>query len=282
MLETSRVDVDKTMAELYLSYEKRPELGVKGTNRRHSKRIVQEYADAMLDGEWRLTHQGIGFMGFFADGTAELIDGGHRMRAVVEAAEENPKIVVPFMVTQGLTEADKLALDTGRKRNPGTFLEMEGEGDTNVLAATVKLTWLYMNGLMDSYNAHYRSPLSPKRLMEHLEEFPQLRDAVTEGRRLKLVVSATSAASFWFLAQHTKQDTFKVAEFMDGLASGENLSKGDARLTLRELMFNSIRIKRRREAHENLALLIKAFVKFRDGEESLKLMWRIDEDFPTF
>lgn len=282
MLKTSRVDIDRTMAELYLSYERRPEAGVKGTNRRHSKRVVNEYAGSMVDGEWRLTHQGIGFMGFFDRGDAELIDGGHRMRAVILADEEKPGIVIPFMVTEGMTAEDKLALDIGRKRNPGTFLEMDGELDTNVLAAVGKLTWLYLNGLMDSYQAHSRSAITPLRLKQHLEEFPDLRQAVAEGRRLKNVVAPTAAGSFWFLATHTEQDTFKVAEFTDGLISGENLAYGDPRLTLRNSMFNAARIHRTREAHENLALLIKSFVKFRDGEELIRLAWRVDEAFPTF
>lgn len=282
MLETSRVDVDAETARLYLSLEKTPEAGVVGTNRRHSKRVVQEYCDAMLDGEWRLTHQGIGIMGFLSKGNAELIDGGQRMRAVVKASQVDPDIVVPFMVTQGLTEEDRLAMDIGRKRNPGTFLEMSGEVDVNVLGAICKLTWLYLNDLMESHQAHYRTPLSPKRMREHLETYPQLRQAVTEGRRLKHIVAPTAAGSFWFLAQHTGQDTFTVAEFTDALIFGNNLDKGDPRLTFRELMRNSVRIRRVRETHENLALMIKAFVKFRDKEESLKLMWREDEAFPTF
>jgi len=282
MLETRRVDVDRTMAELYLSFEKRPEYGVKGTNRRHSDRVVREYTDAMLAGEWRLTHQGIAFKDYFHNNTAVLADGGHRMRAVIKADAEQPGIVIPFMVTEGLTEEDVLALDIGRKRNPGTFLEMDGEVDTNVLGAVAKLTWLYMNELLDNYAPHQRSPLSPKRLKQHIQDNPDLRQAVVEGRRLKHIVAPTAAGSFWFLARENDQDPYKVAQFLDGLASGADLPVGDPRLTFRNLMINSVRERRSRETYENLALMIKAYNRYAKGEESLKLAWRVDEDFPTF
>lgn len=282
MLETKRVDVDRTMADLYLSYERRPEAGVKGTNRRHSERVVREYMEAMLAGEWRLTHQGLAFKDHFRDNNAVLADGGHRLRAVVRADAVQPGIVIPFMVTEGLTEEDVLALDIGRKRNPGTFLEMDGEVDVNVLGAIAKLTWLYMNGLLDNYAPHQRSPLSPKRLKEHVQENPDLRQAVVEGRRLKHIVAPSAAGSFWFLARESGQDPYKLVTFMDGLASGADLAVGDARLTFRNLMINSVRERRSRETYENLALLIKAYTKFANKEECLKLMWRIDEDFPRF
>jgi hypothetical protein len=45
-----------------------------------SKRTVRDFAEAMRRGDWRLTHQGIAF-----DASGALVDGQHRLAAIVEA-----------------------------------------------------------------------------------------------------------------------------------------------------------------------------------------------------
>src|SRR5215470_2655832 len=49
-------------------------------NRPLSRRTVREFAEAMRRGEWRVTHQGIAF-----DAEGALVDGQHRLAAIVEA-----------------------------------------------------------------------------------------------------------------------------------------------------------------------------------------------------
>ncbi len=49
-------------------------------NRPLSKRTVREFAEAMRRGEWRVTHQGIAF-----DTEGALVDGQHRLAAIIEA-----------------------------------------------------------------------------------------------------------------------------------------------------------------------------------------------------
>ncbi|HEY5050458.1 MAG TPA: hypothetical protein VII50_06125, partial [Acidothermaceae bacterium] len=50
------------------------------TNRPVSRTVVRSFAEAMKRGEWIVTHQGIAF-----DVSGVLIDGQHRLAAVVEA-----------------------------------------------------------------------------------------------------------------------------------------------------------------------------------------------------
>jgi hypothetical protein len=49
-------------------------------NRPLAKRTVREFAQAMRRGEWLVTHQGIAF-----DTTGALVDGQHRLAAIIEA-----------------------------------------------------------------------------------------------------------------------------------------------------------------------------------------------------
>lgn len=290
MITSKVVEVGRDVAELFLGMERKPELGVEGTNRPRNWRIVQDYARAMLRGQWRLTHQGIAFKGSLQKmDSAELADGGHRLEAIVYAATigfpdeglpPQQDIKVPLMVTDGLTEEDMLAMDIGFKRTPGHFMSMKGEASTALLAAIVKLTWVYMNNLMDTYDGRRKTPMTPVEQREHLEKYPDLRLAVHEGSRLLKIMTASAAGAFWFLAISSGHDEKLVNEFLDGVFHGEHMGKGDPRFMLRELMINSRKTHRRWETHEQLALLIKAFLKFEAGEEVKQLGFRIDEAFP--
>src|SRR5437588_12211091 len=50
------------------------------TNRPLSKAVVRSFAEAMRRGEWVVTHQGIAF-----DTAGVLVDGQHRLAAIIEA-----------------------------------------------------------------------------------------------------------------------------------------------------------------------------------------------------
>lgn len=283
MVRTQVMNIDRGMAELLLSYEKEPERGVSGTNRRHSPEVVALYARHMLKGKWHLTHQGIGFVGFFADKSAILADGGHRLRAVILASETEPGITVPFMVTEGLTEEDMQALDIGKKRTPGDFLTMDGEVDTNLLAAVIKLSMMVEDPAVDltTYDGRRRTLYMPEEIKAYLEQNPEIRAALPEGKRLHTLMSATAAASAWFLLIKSGRKDTKLIEFMDGLRYGNDLPKFNPILTLRDLL-NNAQVRRRGYNNvEQLALLFKAYKLWEAGKESKVLFWRGDEEFPT-
>lgn len=291
MITTRVVQVNKAVAESYLALERKPELGVLGTNRPRSMRMVREYARAMLRGEWRLTHQGLAFKGTLGRKDAELIDGGHRAEAVVYAAtvgfpEEDPPlppqpdITIDFMVTDGLTEEDMLAMDIGLRRTPSHFMAMAGEASSTLLAAICKVTWLYMHELMDTYDGRRKTPLSPPQARAHLEAYPSLRDAVREGARMGRIFTPTAAGSFWFLAINSGYDEKDVNEFLDGLLFGENMERGDARHVLREMMLNSRKFHRPWDTSQQLALLIKAFLRWLRGDDVKQITFRVTESFP--
>jgi hypothetical protein len=68
---------------------------------------VAKYASDMRAGNWKLTHQGIGF---YADGS--LADGQHRLKAIVEA-----DVAVKMNVTRGLDRSAGTTLDIHGPRN---------------------------------------------------------------------------------------------------------------------------------------------------------------------
>lgn len=77
------------------------------SNRKPSIRTIEAYAREMQAGRWQLTHQGIAF-----NQSGELVDGQHRLHAVVAA-----DVSVEMMVTTGLALEYNSPLDQGYNRS---------------------------------------------------------------------------------------------------------------------------------------------------------------------
>lgn len=87
-------------------------------NRKLSKKVVENYAATMREGNWYATHQGIAF-----NAKGELIDGQHRLKAIIEA-----NVPVVMNVTRGVeSENGFFAVDIGRKRTMADTINMSDE-----------------------------------------------------------------------------------------------------------------------------------------------------------
>ena len=75
-------------------------------NRTIRQSIVSKYARDMRNGDWKLTHQGIAF-----NSIGELVDGQHRLWAVVEA-----NVPVKMYVATGLDIGTEKLVDSGLAR----------------------------------------------------------------------------------------------------------------------------------------------------------------------
>lgn len=84
-------------------------------NRKVRKSLVRTYADAMRRGEWVPTHQGIAI-----SGNQRLIDGQHRLLAVVESG-----CAVSMLLTTGCDEDSFKVLDGGLKRTIADQLNID-------------------------------------------------------------------------------------------------------------------------------------------------------------
>ena len=76
-------------------------------NRKISPAIVAKYAGMMARGEWELTHQGIAF-----NAEGDLIDGQHRLTAIIKSGAH-----IPMMVTRNLPVQAYYAVDQLRVRS---------------------------------------------------------------------------------------------------------------------------------------------------------------------
>src|SRR4051794_41732082 len=145
-------------------------LAANTSNRPLSKATVRSVAEAMRRGDWLVTHQGIAF-----DTRGVLVDGQHRLAAIVEA-----DLPVELSVFTDVEPDTFDVLDTGKRRNAADVLAIEGEKSTTLLAAMVRTVWQYQNRPDASWSGG-NAAVTNHQIVQTLAANPKLRDFVAGG-----------------------------------------------------------------------------------------------------
>jgi hypothetical protein len=248
------------------------------SNRPLSRSTVRSFAEAMRRGEWLVTHQGIAF-----DTLGVLVDGQHRLAAVIEA-----DLPVEMTVFTDVEPGTFDVLDTGKKRNAADVLAIEGEKSTTLLAAMVRTVWQYSNRPDQSWSGG-AAGVTNHQIVQALEANPGLRDYVAVADRVAaetgMIKSAAGAAAFLVDQANPRKKT-KLAEWHEGIIEGAGLGKSDPRLAFRKTMFAMARkqaglVQRRRDTREHVVLYLKAFNAWAAGETLTSLRYTAREPAPA-
>ena len=187
-------------------------------NRAISRATVERYAADMKSGRWNNNGQGI-----VISATGNLLDGQHRMHAIVQA-----QMPISMLVVRGADPATFITMDTGKPRNLADVLSIEGHVHTNTLAGMARASFAYASGAQFSY-----SPTTAT-LEEYIKKHPYMLDiASMVGAKARRWPKAPLAAVL-FLGNESRNLDEEVKNFFEGVIYGEGLWKGDARLTLRD------------------------------------------------
>lgn len=166
---------------------------------------VESMASDMRDGAWEVTHQGICF-----DIHGDLIDGQHRLRAVILSG-----VTVQILVFRAV--ASKISysspLDRGLNRRVGTILGMQNRD----IAAISMLRGLE-SGIISTALQHLTVHDAQSVFERHKELFEVLKTVPNSSRLL----GPQRAALIWTLPI----DQEKVLLFTAKLITGEMISKG--------------------------------------------------------
>lgn len=254
--------VDAQGAEALLSHNVKPEVGKAGTNRPQVSGAIPELIEDILGGNWRFNHQGIAF-----NSRGELIDGQHRLEAIVRADKIEPGIQVPLMITWNLLPESDEKIDLARRRNTGTFLAKDGHASSSRLNTTLKLLWLYDTADFEEpiNKAHWGQIPNLKTIRQSLADHPLAVDGCLIGGQLQSYVTASAASASWVICREKYPDELNM-EFVAGIKSGANLNIGDPRLALRNWAVNRKMLGRRAIAPLHMAAYLKAFNAFRLGK----------------
>lgn len=251
-------------------------LAANTTNRPLSKSTVRAFAEAMRRGEWLVTHQGIAF-----DTRGVLVDGQHRLAAVIEA-----ELPVEMTVFSEVEPDTFDVLDTGKRRNAADVLAIEGEKSTTMLASMVRTVWLYRNRPDTSWSGG-SAAVTNHQIVQTLEANPKIREFLPVGERIAaetgMIKSAAGAASY-LIEQENKRAS--LDDWYEGVIDGAGLAKADPRLTFRRTMFAMARrqagvVQRRRDTREHVAIYVKAFNAWAGADTLTSLRYAAREPVPA-
>lgn len=236
-------------------------------NRKLRDHRVSLYANQMERDQWLPTGDTIKF-----DTTGSLVDGQHRLAAMVAA---NKTYTLP--VVRNLPPEAFAVLDNGMGRTPGDALGREVKAASHK-AASIRLLIVYEAGF-DPRKAE------PKQLVSKIDVanfYEANQTSIDEAYPIASKLYESFAGgnrgawlAFVYLAQ-TASPTH-VVEFIEGVLTGENLSRGDVRLALRNWLGNG---NSKPTAGHHLGMIIKAWNAWMRGESRTSMMFRDSEEFP--
>ncbi|WP_217200336.1 hypothetical protein [Streptomyces buecherae] len=238
------VRVTPEMAREYLSRA--------SVNRRLDVGQVRLLAEAIVRGQWKLTHQGIGF-----DEAGALLDGQHRLHAIIEA-----NIPVDMLVVDGLSNDVFPVLDTGKRRSAADTLSSTGAKHLALLSSIIRHVLLFKAMPNDRWSGTQARIPNDRILAAYNDDKDRYGEAVAMGRELSKHLFATpTAAATGFFVTTEMAPAADIDEWVRGLKSGANLDPGDARLALREVPRETQKrgSKRRLDVRNQVAIYIKAW-----------------------
>lgn len=243
-------------------------LSVPVKNRSVRPRVVRTYSADMSDSRWRFTPEPI-----IIDKNGGVLDGQHRLQAVVETGVERVFLVV-YNVDPSLIEV----LGIGKSRTAAEILKIEGESNTFPLAGAVRVLHNYLTIPPARSWGGDNVTLSPPAVTSVLRQHPRLRDYVPIGAQVASKIAASPSAIIVgvYLTSY-ERPIEQQDDWLGPLKSGAGLSPGSPALALREL-YNSVKIAQRKARIAGgasqrfyLATYLRAWVLWRDGGEIRRL-----------
>jgi hypothetical protein len=229
-------------------------------NRAVSAAIVDRYAVDMASGRWQENGEPVIFNG------DSLLDGQHRLHAVIKA--DRP---VPMLVVSGVDRNAFRTIDSGRARTFAHVLQSQGEKNAFVRAATACLLYFYECGTTPFRTGGKGVHPTKPQLSDLLARHPKLSasvDFADEHRTPLLTPSVVAFCHYLF----SKIDRDAADKFVVDFATGDGVRASSpvgllrARL-IAERSARASKIDRRLVVY----FFFRAWNATRSGERLLKL-----------
>ncbi len=208
-IRTYVLDVTPEMAEAFLARNI-------DNNRCVNKHYVYTWADEMKAGRWRLNGDAIRF-----SKSGKLIDGQHRLHAVIKAG-----VAVPFLIVEGVEDAAIMTIDCGKARIMSDTMKMYGINNYTNKAAIIRFVTRCLKGYTSNNLSAVAMRLTTEGGMEfywkHAADIDKACDiAMCYYSKLRLL-TASHLGGRIFLWTKDGFDLQDIEYFLDSLYSGKN------------------------------------------------------------
>lgn len=197
-------------------------------NRPIRYKAVTQYANDMVGGHWKSTGESIKF-----SKTGRLLDGQHRLSAIVEA-----NATIEVVVNTGLEDSSFDVIDTGRQRTGSDILTIDGISlsEARTAAAALPMIVNYSRGLP----AHSSARPTNQALLDFWKQHPYVqpasRYAALLPKRFPPISHGKAMFLHWLFAQ-VDQDS--AEDFLAALFTGGQLSMTESIYHLRNKFIES-------------------------------------------
>lgn len=236
-------------------------------NRPLKKAHVTHLAEEIKAGRWKVNGDTICLNG------DRLIDGQHRLAAVIECGKS-----IETLVVSGLSSDVFDTKDVGARRSGGDTLAILGEKYGTNLAATICLIDQYITGRMTRVVRYHNTQLPGL-----LKKYPEARKCFPKCHETRRLLPASVLGACYYL--FAQKDEEAADEFVKDLISGAGLKETDSVYLLRERLMNNLLGKHKMQRRYLVAITIKAWNFRRRGNECRKLYWaeggKKQESFPV-
>lgn len=264
-LTTTVVEVTPEIAEMLLAMRPPYQRPVRPSR-------VKAFAALMRDGRFLTTHQGIAF-----DREGHLIDGQHRLQAVVDTG-----VTIETSASFGLPHDAFRAMDRGAARSVADDLQADGLFSSTHEACTFSAAARFLS-MLDVGNritsTKNMGPWTLDKALDVNERHPDLILGAKLAQMLPRSIPKAPFAAVW--AAFAAKDRKTADAFAAGMISGEDMSGGNPILRLREWCMGSSRSRGIRLADDFIFRAINAWNNLRRGRD-IQILRGAQGESPTY
>lgn len=236
-------------------------LGMNLNNRKISNVNLNQVKESLTKGEWKLNGEAIKIA---TDG--RVLDGQHRLTACAQTG-----VSFATAIVFGLDEDTRDTMDSGKSRTPADALALRGHKSAVTLAAITASVLRYERwGIRPALGVSSSYPVTVSQIVARAEADPVMKELAGmafSARRAGLTAKTAGLLHYVF----SSIDSVDAEYFMDKLASGEGLERGNPILALRNSLI-AMKTERGTKSQPYIgAIVVKAWNKFRAGEQVLHL-----------
>jgi hypothetical protein len=249
-----------------------PEIAEKWLNGNTHNRALRDsnvsfLASEIISGRWKENGETIKFS---AD--QQLIDGQHRLYAVIEAGK-----AIRTLVARNVPFDSFHTIDVGLVRTAGDTLDVDGEENGPALSAALM-------ALDDIVSRNGQKPgcrVPNGSVCQLLKDNPDIRAAVAEVKQTKLGKVLPKGPAAALLCLFKRKDSVLAGVFAHSVATGAGLEMDNPFYQLREMMLRNLKEKAKLPRMYVMAVTIKAWNRARDNRSSKAIRWGTAESFPV-
>ena len=240
-------------------------------NRNIDQKRVEQYTQDMRCGRWQMNGTTIVFA---EDGT--LLDGQHRLRALVEA-----KISIPFLIVYNADKDSIVTFDIGKNRTASNIMQIERSAHSVTAATLTKYLWLhdFIDGNLSPATCRMDvSNINLREFYNNLKDMIELAADVAEHGGHHFVKSHMALA-YCIIGRNTAY-RYKLKTFFDTLKTGSDIGMKHPIMTLRNRLFENRLGVRTLSVQETLAAYIRAWNAYVRGKDMSTIRWNASEPIP--